>query len=149
MQFAGDLDWLVACEELKSLQARRVRALDSQNWDDYRKCHVDDFISFTLGDTPVRGIENALAGLVTVLAGVTTVHLTHSPEFEFSSTISAKGVWGLHDRGWWEEDGVSHWFRAWGHYHDEYEKHDGRWLFSSRRIVRQRVEHSPGARLNR
>ena len=44
------LDFVLAVEELKALQATRVRALDQQDWDLYRSCHVEDFSSTSMTD---------------------------------------------------------------------------------------------------
>ena len=137
---------LLAIEEIKALQARRVRAVDSQDWDLYRACHADDFTSFTLGN-PIHGIDRVIEGLKSALAGVTSVHHVMLPELSFESAIAASGTWVLHDRLWWEQDGEAHWMVGWGHYHDTYAVRQDRWLFTSRRIARSRVERSAGARM--
>jgi len=137
---------LLAIEELKALQARRVRAIDSQDWDLYRTCHAEDFTSFTLGN-PIYGIDGVIEGLKTALAGVTSAHHVMLPELSFESANAASGTWILHDRLWWAQDGEAHWMKGWGHYHDTYAVRQGRWVFMSRRIVRSRVEHSVGARM--
>ena len=63
------------------------------------------------------------------------------------AAIAASGTWVLHDRLWWEQDGEAHWMVGWGHYHDTYAVRQDRWLFTSRRIARSRVERSAGARM--
>ena len=47
---------------------------------------------------------------------------------------------------WWEDDGVEHWLHGYGRYHETYEALDGRWLISSRRLVRSPMETGTGAR---
>jgi len=142
------LGLLIAVEELKMLQAKRVRAVDTQDWELYRSCHADDFISFTLAD-PTQGIDRVIEGMKETLRGVRTLHHVLLPEFAFETETRATGIWVLHDRLWWSQDGEEHWFKGWGHYNDAYEIRNGRWLFTSRRIIRSRVEYSPGARLTR
>ena len=149
MSVLEGLDYLLSVEELKTLQARRARALDLQDWDLYRSCHIEDFSSLTMTDTPIVGVDQVIEALKSTLAGVTSVHHVLSSEITFTSSEAATGIWVLRDWLWWEQDGSPHWMKGWGHYHDGYEKRDGRWLFSSRQIIRRRVEHSPGARLTR
>ena len=138
---------LLAVEEIKSLQARRVYAVDSQDWDAYRSCHTEDFISYTMAD-PIRGIDRVVEGLRKHLEGVRSIHQVTSPIITFTSAVEAEGVWVLRDRLWWDQDGSPHWLYGWGHYNDTYEKRGGRWLFTSRKIIRSRVETSPGARIS-
>lgn len=141
-----DVERLIAVQELQMLQAKRVRALDAQDWESYRACHADDFISHTMGN-PIHGRDAALKMLIAMLDGVTSVHHVFSPEFRFASDVEASGIWVLADRLWWREGDAPHWMRGWGHYHDSYRKLDGRWLFTSRRIERLRVERSEGSAL--
>lgn len=148
MNVLQGMDLLVAIEELKMLQARRVRAVDAQDWELYRSCHASDFTSFTLAD-PTQGIDRVIKGMKETLQGVRSAHHVMLPEFAFETETRATGIWVLHDRLWWEQDGKQHWFEGWGHYNDGYEKRDGRWLFTSRKILRSRIEHSSGARLTR
>lgn len=137
---------LDALAQIAELQARRVRALDTQDWDLYRTCHADDFVSHTLpGAPPTRGIEAVVSGLSDRMAGVTSIHHVHSPEITFLTPSEASGVWVLSDRLWWMHGDEEHWLRGYGHYHDTYSQRSGTWLFTSRRISRIRVERFPGA----
>lgn len=140
------LERLLAVEEIITLQSRRVRAVDTQDWALYKACHTDDFVSYTMAD-PITGIDRVVAGLSVHLEGVRTSHLVTSPEIVFTSADTATGIWVLHDRLWWEQDGSDHFCYGWGFYNDTYARRDGRWLFTSRKIIRTRVETSPGARL--
>ena len=142
------LDLLIAVVELKMLQSRRARAVDIQDWELYRSCHADDFTSFTLAD-PTQGIDRVIEGMKETLRGVRSAHHVMLPEFSFETETRATGIWVLHDRLWWNQDGEEHWFEGWGHYNDGYEIRNGQWLFTSRRITRSRIEHSPGSRLTR
>jgi len=140
------LERLLAVEEIITLQSRRVRAIDTQDWKLYKACHTADFVSYTM-NAPIKGIDRVVEGLSVHLEGVRTSHMVTSPEIIFASAESASGTWVLHDRLWWEQDGSPHWCVGWGFYNDTYAKRDGHWLFTSRKIIRTRVETSPGARL--
>jgi hypothetical protein len=45
----------------------------------------------------------------------------------------------------WQQGDVAHWFQAFGHYHEAYEKRDGRWLFTWRKLTYCHTRKSPGA----
>ena len=46
----------------------------------------------------------------------------------------------MEDMLWWEHGGLEYWLHGYGHYHETYEKLDGRWLIASRRLTRIRVD---------
>lgn len=81
----------------------------------------------------------------TMLEGVTTVHLVGLPDIRILAPDQAEGIWVLEDPLWWKQGDEEHWYRGYGHYHDTYGKRNGSWLFTSRRLVRLRFDHSPGA----
>jgi len=141
-----DLERLIAIEDIKQLMARRCRALDAKDWTTYAACHAPDHLSHgTLGPGAIGGAA-LIEALAKRLEGVATVHHVHNPEIEFLSASEARGVWPMEDRLFWKEGDEEHWMRGWGHYHDSYGKRDGRWLFTSRRLTRVRVDYSPGSK---
>jgi len=149
MRSVDPIQTLVAVEEIKQLVARRCRSLDEQDWETYAACHTPDVVSYAISSesgakAPTRGIDAVLAFLREQLAGRMTVHHVHSPEIEVTSADSASGTWAMEDRLWWAHDGTSYWMHGFGHYRETYEKRDGRWLVSSRRLVRSRVERGSG-----
>lgn len=143
------VETLVAVEEIKHLVARRCRTLDEQDWDGYAACHTADVVSYAISsesgaEAPTRGIDAVLAFLRVQLAGRTTVHHVHSPEIVLTSADTATGTWAMEDRLWWEHGGKAYWLHGFGHYRETYERRDGRWLVSSRRLERSRLERGTG-----
>lgn len=136
------LETILAIEEIKSLMARRCRALDAHDWDGYRACHTVDCVSLALrGETdPVRGRENMVATLRGLVEDKLTVHHVHTPEIRVLTDSTAEGTWAMEDMLWWEEDGRPAWLHGYGRYFDTYAKVDGTWYFSSRRLDRFRVD---------
>ena len=141
-----ELERLIALEEIRTLKARRVFALDTKDWDTFASLHADDHVSASLKSgvtTSGRALANAVS---TLLDGMTTCHHVHSPIITFEGTELASGIWAMEDALSWEEDGESHWLRGYGHYHERYAKRNGVWLFIYRRLERLRVDVSPGSR---
>ncbi len=142
----SDLEILVATEAIKVLMARRVRALDTRDWETYRACHAPDHVSYGITGGPSAGLDQMMSDLLASLEGVRTIHQVHSPEITILSSTEARGAWALEDWLFWKQGDEEHWLHGWGHYDDTYGKRDGRWLFTSRRLSRLRLEHSPGSR---
>ncbi len=141
----SDVERLVAIEAIKNLMARRVRALDTRDWDAYRACHAPDCVSYAIASEPTAGVDQMVKALQAKLEGVRTIHTVHSPEITLSSPTAAKGNWVLEDWWFWMQGAEEHWMHGWGYYDDTYAKRDGQWLFTSRRLSRLRLEHSPGS----
>jgi len=132
-------------EGITTLVARRVRALDTKDWDTYAALHAEDHVSYGFGGEPSVGRESMMARLIEFTSGLTTVHMVHSPSISFTSPTDATGSWMLEDRLFWTDGGVEHWFVGYGYYDDTYRKEHSEWVFTSRRLMRLRTEHSPGA----
>ena len=146
----SDVERLLAIEAIKDLQARRCHAVDTSDWAAYEVLHAPDHVSNNEGESQsyVGGKANAERIKKTHDAyGITSMHHVHSPIITFESPTRAHGIWSKEDQLWWTVDGVEHWSHGWGFYHETYEKRDGRWLFTSRRLKRQKMTASPGARL--
>jgi hypothetical protein len=75
---------------------------------------------------------------------VSTIHHALNPEIEVLSPTTAKGVWVLEDRLFWQNGAVEESFHGWGHYYETYEKVDGAWLIKSRKVARLRARQTPG-----
>ena len=136
---------LTAVADIANLVARRCRSLDAQDWEAYAACHTEDVVSWAIGtetgvEEPTRGTHAVVAFLRERLAGMTTVHHVHSPEITLTTDATAAGTWAMEDRLWWTVDGQERWLHGIGRYEETYEKHDGRWLVASRRLVRTRLE---------
>jgi hypothetical protein len=71
---------------------------------------------------------------------VTTVHHGHTPEIDVTSSTSATGIWAMEDHLWWPEGSPISKMHGYGHYHETYEKLDGRWLITSTTLTRLRTD---------
>lgn len=136
---------LKALEEIWLLDARRDRAADTKDWALYESLHAPDHISengdygrWTSAAEMIANVQKSMAGLI-------TLHHSHTPEIEFESTTRAKCIRAMEGMSFWQQDGQDHWFQAFGHYHETCEHRDGRWLFTSRRLQYYFTRRSPGA----
>jgi hypothetical protein len=82
-----------------------------------------------------------MAGLRDLLADVVTVHHGHMPEIELTSATTATGIWALQDLLRWPDGRELH---GYGHYHEEYEKSDGRWRIKKMTLTRLRTDFKEG-----
>jgi hypothetical protein len=136
---------LAALHEIGVLKARRDRAADTKDWELYEALHAPDHHSY---NDDYGGTTTAAEMMVTVrksMEHLTTLHHSHTPEVTFESPTRASGIWAMEGLSVWQQDGVEHWFQAFGHYFETYEKRDGQWLFTSRRLKYYHTWGSPGA----
>lgn len=139
------LERLAALDAIGLLKARRDRAADTKDWDLYEALHAPDHHSF---NDDYGGTTTAAEMMVTVkksMANLTTLHHSHTPEITFQSPTKASGIWAMEGLSLWRQAGEQHWFQAFGHYYETYEKRDGHWLFTSRRLKYYHTWRSPGA----
>ena len=146
----NDLEKLVAIEEIRRLKARRVRCMDEKDWAGYADCHTADAVTYTfqseVGDAaPIVGGAAIAERLASQLEGRTTAHQIHAPEIEIRSSTTASAIWPMEDMLWWDEAGEEHWLHGYGHYHETYERVDGKWLIKTRRLSRIRVDRGTRA----
>lgn len=143
------LDKLVALEDIRHLKARRILALDSQDWATYEALHAAYHVSDNEGEPRYEGARLNTQRLMDMHEqmghSLITVHHVHSPLIELSSPTTASGIWAMEDRLFWQQGDEEHWLRGYGFYHETYENCEGQWLFTSRRLKRTRVMLSPGA----
>ncbi len=143
------LERLMAIEEIRHLKARRILALDTQDWITYEALHAPDHVSDNEGEPRYEGARANTQRLIDMHENMghsmVTVHHVHSPIIKLSSSTTASGVWAMEDNLYWNQGGEEHWLRGYGFYHETYEKRQGEWLFTSRRLSRIRVTLSPGA----
>jgi hypothetical protein len=152
-----EIERLVAIEEIKRLVARRIRCMDTKNWDEYPSTHTPDAVLDSFGNLPgdLRPSSPAGAGVAMGRAAVTaavrkvvdpltTVHHAHTPEIEILSPSTARGVWAMEDLLSWQNGDRFEQLRGFGHYHETYEKLDGAWMIKSRKLTRLRVDTTPG-----
>jgi hypothetical protein len=128
-------------EAIKQLKARYCRYLDTKRWDDWRQLFTDDFFSDTAasGGKVIHGADEFVAFVRNTLgkASQPTAHQVHAPEIELTSETTATGVWALQDV---VRLGPGLNLDGRGHYHETYEKVDGRWLIKSSALTRLRED---------
>jgi len=126
-------------EAIKQLKARYFRLMDTKDWDGMREVFANDVYIDTTdsGGRVVEGADEFMRGLRELLADVVTVHHGHMPEIELTSPTTATGVWAMEDWLRWPGDRDMH---GAGHYHEEYEKTDGRWRIKKMTLTRLRVD---------
>ena len=130
-------------EAIKQLKARYFRLMDVKDWDGMREVFADDVYIDTTdsGGRVVQGADDFMAGLRSLLADVVTVHHGHMPEIELTSGTTATGIWALQDLLRWPDGRELY---GYGHYHEEYEKIDGRWRIKRMTLTRLRTDRTEG-----
>lgn len=130
-------------EAIKQLKARYFRLMDIKDWDGMREVFADDVYIDTTGSggRVVQGADDFMAGLRSLLADVVTVHHGHMPEIELTSDTTATGIWALQDLLRWPDGRELY---GYGHYHEEYEKVDGRWRIKRMTLTRLRTDRKEG-----
>ena len=128
-------------EAIKQLKARYCRYLDTKRWDDWRELFTDDFLSDTSpsGGKVIHGADEFVAFVRNTLgkASQPTAHQVHAPEIELTSETTATGVWALQDV---VRLGPGLNLDGRGHYHETYEKVDGRWRIKTSTLTRLRED---------
>lgn len=143
----SDLERLIALEEIRTLKARRIQALDTKDWATYEALHAPDHVSDNEGEEKWVGAKANTERLAKMHKeiGIVSVHHVHTPDITFQSPTSAAGIWAMEDYLYWMQGEEEHWLHGFGFYHETYEKRGGQWVFTSRRLKRIKVILSPGA----
>jgi len=138
-------------QEILRLKARYFRCLDTKDIDGLDEIFMDDAIIDVRGSTTgggegspsVEGLDDGIMSgrqlksfFRSSIADLVTVHHGHMPEIEVHSESSASGIWALEDRIWFPAGSPYKMMHGWGHYHDTYVRHEGRWRVSAMRISR-------------
>ncbi|MFN8026690.1 MAG: nuclear transport factor 2 family protein [Acidimicrobiia bacterium] len=135
-----------AIEAIKNLKARYYRCMDTKQWDGWNDVFAVDATLDTREEAPdldlVVGRDNIIAFVSNVLTGVTTCHHGHMPEIELTSDTTATGIWAMEDHLWVEEGSELPYksLHGYGHYHETYEKVDGKWYIKTLKLTRIRVD---------
>jgi hypothetical protein len=144
----SDVERLIEIEAIKRLKAKQSRAIDTKDWVTYEAVHAPEHVSDVDGGPPWIGAKantERLAELHKAL-GVQSVHQANSPEIDLLSTTTAKGTWAMECYLYWKQGVEEHRIHAFGFYHETYEKRNGAWLFTSRRLEPTKVLTTPGAK---
>lgn len=132
---------LLAIESIKQLKARYCRYLDAKDWAAWRTLFTDDFLSDTAeaGGKRIVGADDFVAFTRKSIGrrSQATAHQVHAPEIDLTSATTARGVWALQDV---VRLGAGVTLVGYGHYHETYEKVDGRWLIKSSKLTRLRED---------
>lgn len=140
---------LEAVEAIRCLKARYFRCLDTKDWNGFAAVFAPGAVmdmaeaagGDPLPDATSRGPLDIAAYVRRSVEGMVTVHHGHMPEIEVTSDTTAEGVWAMEDLLRWSgPDGTTGGLHGFGHYHETYEKVDGRWLIATIRLTRLRVD---------
>ena len=152
----NDVSRLVAIEDIKALKARYFRGVDTRDWAlladvmaediivDYRGTATDpatgiNFAPDATGST-LQGRTAVIEGLRKSLDGIVSAHQGYLPEIEILSDTIASGVWAMYDVLRFPPGAPIAELFGYGHYHETYEKIDGRWRIKTLRLPRLRVD---------
>jgi hypothetical protein len=90
---------------------------------------------------PVHGREQIVDQVKRSLEGLTTIHHAFLETLEYPNADTARAVWKMEDLLLRAEGGQMRKFlHGHGHYHEEYRRTRGGWLYSSVRLTRVYVE---------
>jgi SnoaL-like domain len=128
------LEWLVALEDIKLLKARRDRFVDTKDWTALEALHVPEHQSYNGDYPPWTTAREMIRNVREIMRDLSTAHQSHTPEITFESPTEASGIWAMTGISLWSQGDEEHFFVATGHYFETYEKRNGRWLFTSRRL---------------
>jgi uncharacterized protein (TIGR02246 family) len=139
---------LTAIEEIKALKARYFRCMDTKDWAGFAGVFTPNAVMDMSSEMPaandadpiIRGRDDIAAFVRGVVEDVTTVHHGHMPEIDVVSATDATGIWAMEDMLRWPEGAPIRALHGCGHYHESYEKVDGRWLIAAIRLSRLRVD---------
>ncbi len=134
---------LLDIEAIHQLKARYFRLMDTKRWDDWGMVFATDVVmEVPEADLVINGRAEVVAFVSTALEHARTVHHGHMPEIELTSDTTATGIWAMEDHLWFSEGhalGIAQ-LHGYGHYHETYEKVDGRWLIKTLKLTRIRVD---------
>ena len=145
----SDLERLLAIEEIGRLKASYFRCLDTKDWaciatlftsDATAVYNVEGSGDLATPDNPVTGNEAIAAFIQRAVEHLVTIHHGHMPEIEITSPTTATGIWAMLDI--LQEPGGENLVHGWGHYHETYERIDGRWYIKTLRLTRLRVDRA-------
>jgi uncharacterized protein (TIGR02246 family) len=129
-------------EAIKQLKARYFRTMDTKDWAGMREVFTPDVHVDVSGDGAgtYDGVEPFMAMLEPTLRDLVTVHHGHMPEITLTSDTTATGIWSMEDMLRWPPGSPMGEMHGYGHYHETYEKRDGRWRIRSLKLTRLRVD---------
>ncbi|MBG9733863.1 nuclear transport factor 2 family protein [Paenibacillus alvei] len=140
-----DIQKLVAIEEISNLKARYVRYADAKKWSELAKLFTTE-ATFEVYDekdnllVSMKGQQEIQHAINDNVGAAQPIHHIFSREFDFTSSTTAEAVWSMEDNIMFPEGSEFSSIRGYGHYHDTYEKVDGKWFIQSLKITRVKME---------
>lgn len=134
--------YIAICE----VKARYCRLLDTKDWAGYAEVFTEDFeldTSAAGGPGVIHGRDAALRMIRGAIEKAKTAHQVHSPEIALDGD-TAHVVWAMQDRVVYAPErrpGPGYkGHTGYGHYHERYERRDGRWRIAAQRLTRLHVD---------
>ncbi len=139
---------LLAIEEIKVLKAKYWRFVDTKRWTDFGALFAPDARFFDhAAQFGCDGAEEIESKISAVLEPALSVHQGHQAEITILDGTNARGIWAMEDYLIFPPGEVTPQnpyagatVRGWGHYVEEYVKHDGAWRFQNVELYRLRLE---------
>ena len=136
---------LLAIEAIKNLKARYWYYVDSKQWDAWFELFTPDGTFQWDTEVSTQGRDGkpieklvgraALAEVRRIMADARSVHMGHAPIIDILSETEARAIWPMEDI----VERAEQQRHGWGHYHETYQKIDGRWFIRSSHLRRQRL----------
>ena len=143
-----DVERFLAIEEIQQLKARYFRCVDTKDWGGFGALFASDAtVDYTPpGGNPKDWSESGAANIVAFVrkapGSTITVHHGHMPEVEVISPVTARAIFAMEDLIWWPEGSPRKTLHGWGHYHETYEKIEGKWRIKTLRLTRLRIDET-------
>jgi uncharacterized protein (TIGR02246 family) len=116
---------------ISQVKAKYCRFLDTKDWDGYASLFTEDFVLDTGSGQPViKGRDAAMASIRSFVEPAQTAHQVHSPEIDVDGDV-AQVVWAMQDRVIGALGIGENAHTGFGHYHERYERKDGRWRIAA------------------
>ena len=133
-------------EDISQLKARYFRLMDTQQWDSWHDCFIDN-VSATYEGAPriskeepedihITGREELVEGVKKLMTGACSMHQGFMPEIEILSDEKATGIWAMFDYVRLPTCN----FKGWGHYHEVYVRSSEGWKIEKIHLTRLHTE---------
>jgi hypothetical protein len=134
-----DTERLMAIEEIKQLKARYFRYVDTKDWAAFEAVFAPDAMADYSSERDSKersasGGANIVALVRKLIERAITVHHGHMAEVEVLSPTTARGIFAMEGLTW-PEGSRRKTMHGWGHYHETYEKIDGKWLIKTLKLT--------------
>ena len=143
-----NLQRLLATEDIRLLRARYLRCVDTKDWAGFGALFTPHAELSFPDDVPGQVLRGAAIGAAVAasLADVCSVHHGHMGEILVHGADRGSGIWAMEDLLWFGAESAVPGLRlhGYGHYHDEYVRAEGGWLFTRVVLRRLRVDRWEG-----